>query len=324
MHVLVTGGAGYIGAITAAALIDHGHRVTVVDDLSNGHRDAVPGAATFHRVDVTDRAALDDVVAGAGIDACLHFAAVAEAGVSMREPERFFRINTGGSAVLLDALVRHGIERIVLSSTCAVYGEPERLPIDEDHPTRPTNPYGESKLLVERMLVWTARQRGLRTASLRYFNAAGASGGRGERHRDETHLVPLLLAAAAGRGPALTVLGTDYPTPDGTAVRDYVHVDDLADAHLAALDALADHAELTVNLGDGRGTSVRDMIAAAERVLGRPVPSVDGPRRPGDPARLVAATDRAAALLGWRPTRSDPERIVADAWAFHARDWDIA
>lgn len=323
MHVLVTGGAGYLGAITAAALIEHGHRVSVVDDLSNGHRDAVPDAATFHAVDLTDRAALEPVVAAGGFDACLHFAAVAEAGVSMREPERFFRINTGGSAVLIDALVRHGVERFVLSSTCAVYGEPERLPLEEDHPRAPTSPYGESKLAVERMLEWGARLRGLRVATLRYFNAAGASGGRGERHRDETHLVPLLLAAAAGRAPALTIHGTDYPTPDGTAVRDYVHVADLADAHLAALDALGSHEDLTVNLGGGHGVSVAEMVTAAASVLGRRVPTLEGPRRSGDPARLVAATAHATELLGWRPTRSDPERILTDAWAFHARDWGV-
>jgi UDP-glucose 4-epimerase len=319
MHVLVTGGAGYIGAVTAEVLLARGHRVTVLDDLSNGHLDAVPDGADLWVTDIGVGKAVADVLARTDVDACLHFAAVAEAGRSMQVPEEFFRTNTAATAVLLEELLRAGVDRFVLSSTCAVYGDPVRLPLDEDHPTAPTNPYGESKLLIERMLRWHRELRGLRTACLRYFNAAGASAERGERHHDETHLIPLVLDAAAGRRPEVRVLGTDYPTPDGTAVRDYVHVLDLADAHVLALEALSDHTDLTVNLGTGRGHSVREVIASVERVTGLSVPTVEAPRRPGDPSELVAAADRAAALLGWRPARPDLDTIVADAWAFHQR-----
>jgi UDP-glucose 4-epimerase len=315
MHVLVTGGAGYIGAITATELIARGHRVTVVDDLSNGHRDAVPDGATFHRADIGDAAAMAALLADADIEACLHFAAVAEAGRSMVVPQEFFRINTAGTAVLLEELVRAGVDRFVLSSTCAIYGDPVHLPLTEDHPKDPTNPYGESKLLVERMLRWHRELNGMRTAALRYFNAAGATATHGERHAVETHLIPLVLEAALGLRPEVTVLGTDYPTPDGTAVRDYVHVSDLADAHVAALEALDTHAEVTVNLGTGRGHSVREVIASAERVSGRPVPAIDGPRRPGDPAELVAGAERAREVLGWDPRHTDIDDIVGDAWA---------
>ena len=314
MRVLVTGGAGYIGATTAAALLEAGHQVTVVDDLSNGHRDAVPAEARFHRADVADLDAMRAVVAEGGFDACLHFAALIEAGESMRHPERFFAINTGGSASLLRALLEHGVGRFVLSSTAAVYGEPVATPIDEEHPLRPTNAYGESKLLVERMLDWHHRLHGLRVASLRYFNAAGATPGRPERHDPESHLIPLVLQAATGRRDEVAVFGTDYPTPDGTAVRDYVHVADLADAHVRALAALDEHGHLTCNLGNGRGFSVREVIRAVEEVTGRSVPARDAPRREGDPAVLVASSERARALLGWHPTRSDLHALVADAW----------
>jgi UDP-glucose 4-epimerase len=316
MRVLVTGGAGFIGATTTAALLRAGHEVVVLDDLSTGHRDAVPDEARFVRGDVTDQTAVADVVAS-GIDACVHFAALIEAGESMRAPERFFAVNTGGSARLLEVLLRHGVGRFVLSSTAAVYGEPDRIPIDEDDSLAPTNAYGESKLLVERMLAWHHRIHGLRTASLRYFNAAGATPGRGERHDPETHLIPLVLEVAAGQRPSVSVFGTDYPTPDGTAVRDYVHVADLADAHVLALEALDDHGRLTCNLGNGTGFSVREVIEAARRVTGHPLPAEDAPRRPGDPATLVASSGRARELLGWEPRRRDLDAIVADAWAEH-------
>jgi UDP-glucose 4-epimerase len=316
MRVLVTGGAGFIGATTTAALLQAGHEVVVLDDLSTGHRDAVPAEARFVRGDVTDQAAVAEVVA-AGIDACVHFAALIEAGESMRAPERFFAVNTGGSARLLEVLLRHGVDRFVLSSTAAVYGEPDRIPIGEDDTLAPTNAYGESKLLVERMLFWHHRIHGLRTASLRYFNAAGATPGRGERHDPETHLIPLVLQVAAGQRRAVSVFGTDYPTPDGTAVRDYVHVADLADAHVLALEALDDHGQLTCNLGNGTGFSVREVIEAARRVTGHPIPADDAPRRPGDPATLVASSGRARELLGWEPRRRDLDAIVADAWAEH-------
>jgi UDP-glucose 4-epimerase len=316
MRVLVTGGAGFIGATTAVALLRAGHEVVVVDDLSTGHREAVPDEATFVQGDVTDPARMGPVVAD-GIDACIHFAALIEAGESMRTPERFFTVNTAGSARLLEVLLQHGVERFVLSSTAAVYGEPERSPIDEDDLLIPTNAYGESKLLVERMLAWHHRIHGLRTAALRYFNAAGAIPGRGERHDPETHLIPLVLQVAAGQREHISVYGTDYPTPDGTAVRDYVHVADLADAHVLALEALDQRPQLTCNLGNGAGFSVREVIDAARRVTGRAIPAEDAPRRTGDPASLVAAAGRAREILGWTPRYRDLDRIVADAWAEH-------
>jgi UDP-glucose 4-epimerase len=315
VHVLVTGGAGFIGATTAAALLEAGHEVTVLDDLSAGHREAVPEAARFVQADVTDPAAVDAVLEGAGVDACLHFAALIEAGLSMEHPERFFAVNTGGSATLLEALLRHRVDRFVLSSTAAVYGEPERSPIDEDHPCAPTNAYGESKLLVERMLAWHHRIHGMRVAALRYFNAAGATPGRAERHDPETHLVPLVLEVAEGTRDHVSLFGTDYPTPDGTAVRDYIHVADLADAHVRALEALDEHGCLTLNLGNGRGFSVREVVDAARRVTGHAIPALDAPRRAGDPAALVASSERARALLGWTPAHPDLDTIVADAWA---------
>jgi UDP-glucose 4-epimerase len=317
VRVLVTGGAGFIGATTAASLLGAGHEVAVVDDLSTGHRDAVPDGATFIRADATDPAAMTPVVAE-GIDACLHFAALTEAGASMRTPERFFTVNTAGTARLLEVLLSHGVERFVLSSTAAVYGEPERTPIDEDDPLVPTNAYGESKLLIERMLAWHHRLHGLRTAALRYFNAAGATRGRGERHDPETHLIPLVLQVAAGQRDHIAVFGSDYPTPDGTAIRDYVHVTDLADAHVRALDALDDLGQVTCNLGNGTGFSVREVIEAARRVTGHPIPAQEAPRREGDPAMLVASGERARRTLGWEPLHRDLDRIVADAWAEHA------
>ncbi len=315
MRVLVTGGAGYIGATTAGALLDAGHTVTVADDLSRGHRDAGPTAADFIQVDVTVPEEIDAVVAVGGFDACLHFAALIEAGESMREPERFFRVNTGGSAVLLEALLRHGVERFVLSSTAAVYGEPASIPITEDAALVPTNAYGESKLLVERMLAWHHRIHGLKVAALRYFNAAGAVPGRGERHDPETHLIPLVLQVAQGRRDHITVFGTDYPTDDGTCVRDYIHVADLADAHVRAVERLDQHGHLTCNLGNGRGFSVREVIESARRVTGHAIPAEQAPRRAGDPAVLVASSDRARQLLDWAPAHDDLDRIVADAWA---------
>lgn len=315
MRVLVTGGAGYIGATTAAALLDAGHTVTVADDLSAGHRDAVPNDADLAEVDVTDPSAIEPVVATGRFDACVHFAALIEAGASMRTPERYFETNTAGSARLLTVLLRHGVERFVLSSTAAVYGNPERSPISEDDRLDPTNAYGESKLLVERMLAWHHRIHGLRTAALRYFNAAGSDGVRGERHDPETHLIPLVLQVATGERDTISVFGTDYPTPDGTAVRDYIHVADLADAHVRAVERLDDLGTLTCNLGNGAGFSVREVIEAARRVTGHDIPAEDAPRRAGDPAALVASSDRARDLLGWRPTHTDLDHIVADAWA---------
>jgi UDP-glucose 4-epimerase len=319
VRTLVTGGAGYIGSATAAALVAAGHEVTVVDDLSTGHRDAVPEGATFVAADVTDPSAMERVVADGRFGACLHFAALIEAGASMRAPERFFTVNTAGSARLLEVLLRHGVRRFVLSSTAAVYGEPTRVPIEEDDPLVPTNAYGESKLLVERMLAWHHRIHGLGVASLRYFNAAGATPERGERHDPETHLIPLVLQVALGGRDRIAVYGTDYPTPDGTAVRDYVHVVDLADAHVRAVTALEDGGQLVCNLGNGSGFSVREVVEAARRVTGHPIPAEEAPRREGDPAVLVASSQRARHLLGWQPQHAGLDTIIADAWRFARR-----
>lgn len=317
MRVLVTGGAGFIGATTASALCEAGHEVRVLDDLSTGHRDAVPDDATFVQADVSDASAVTAALTDFPAEACVHFAARIEAGASMRHPEQFFRANVGATTQLLDVLLAHDVRRFVLSSTAAVYGEPRVVPVTEDAPTSPTNPYGASKAMVEDVLAWLHRLRGLAVASLRYFNAAGATPGRPERHDPETHLIPRILDVAAGRTAALTIHGTDYPTPDGTAVRDYVHVADLADAHVRAVERLDNLGHLTANLGNGRGFSVREVVAAVERVTGRPVPTVDGPRRAGDPAQLVASAERARSVLGWQPRRPDIDDIVSDAWSVH-------
>lgn len=318
MRVLVTGGAGYIGSVTAAALVDAGCEVTVLDNLRSGHRALVPTGARFVHGDVADPADLAQALARP-VDACMHFAARIEAGESMRRPESFFAHNTGATLGLLEALVAAGVQRFVLSSTAAVYGEPVKVPIDEDDPTRPTNAYGASKLLIEEALAWMTRLGRIRSAALRYFNAAGATAERGECHDPETHLVPLVLDVASGRRAHVDVLGTDYPTPDGTCVRDYVHVADLADAHVRALGALDTHDRISCNLGNGSGFSVREVVDAARAATGHPIPTVDRPRRPGDPATLVASAQRAHDLLGWWPVSSDLEQIVGSAWEWHQR-----
>lgn len=323
MRLLVTGGAGYIGAVTAELLLDGGHEVVVLDDLRRSSADNVPDRARLARVALDDETGVRGVLSeGAGFDACLHFAASIEAGESMRAPERFFANNTAAPLRLLDWLVEAGVDRFVLSSTAAVYGEPREGSggvLDEDHPTDPANAYGESKLLVERALSWLHRRRGLRCAVLRYFNAAGATDRHGEAHDPETHLIPLVLAAAAGERPDIAVFGTDYPTPDGTAVRDYIHVADLAAAHALALECLDDEPWIVCNLGGGRGVSVREVIASAERVSGRTVPVREEPRRDGDAAVLVASSDRARALLGWAPEHGGLDEIVGSAWAHAER-----
>lgn len=320
MRALVTGGAGYIGAVTAEALVAAGHDVVVLDDLSHGHRDLVPAAATFVQGGVDDPAALDEALTG-GVDGCLHFAALVDAGASMAAPERYFAANTAATLSLLERLVAAGVGRFVLSSTAAVYGDPAAVPIAESAPAEPTNAYGESKLLIERALWWLAARRGLAAAALRYFNAAGATATRGEDHRPETHLIPLALAAAAGHRDAVTLRGEDYPTRDGTCVRDYVHVADLADAHVRALQALEPGEALACNLGTGSGATVREVVDAAERVTGAAVPTTRAGRRPGDPAALVASNDRARHRLGWTPARSGLDDIVASAWRWHQRRW---
>jgi UDP-glucose 4-epimerase len=315
MRALVTGGAGYIGSVVAARLVGTGHEVAVIDDLSTGHEDAVPEGAAFFRTGVAEAA---DVLRRWKPDAVVHFAARSLVAESVAYPAGYWHTNVAGTLALLDAMRAHDVARIVFSSTAATYGEPPDMPIRESAATLPTNPYGMSKLAVDHALGSYARAYGLAAVSLRYFNVAGAlhtdTARLGERHRTETHLVPLALRAAAG-GEPLQVFGTDYPTPDGTCVRDYVHVVDLADAHIRALDATVAAEHLIVNLGSGTGYSVREVIDTVGAVVGRPVPVVESPRRPGDPPVLVAAIDRARDVLGWRPIRG-LQQMIDDAWRF--------
>lgn len=313
MKLLVTGGAGYVGSVCAATLVEAGHEVVVLDDLSTGHRDAVPAECEFVEGDVGDAA--DDVLAR-GFDGVLHFAARSLVGESVTKPERYWFGNVVTSLRLLDAMRRHGTERLVFSSTAATYGQPESVPIPEDAPTVPTNPYGASKLAIDAAIGDFARAHGLAAVSLRYFNAAGAYGRHGERHAVETHLIPIVLQVASGERDHVSVNGGDYDTPDGSCVRDYVHVLDLADAHLLALRHAAPGEHRVYNLGSGAGFSVREVIETCRAVTGHPIPAIEGPRRAGDPATLVAANRRAREELGWAPSRTDLTRIVADAWEF--------
>jgi UDP-glucose 4-epimerase len=313
-RVLVTGGAGYVGSVVAAHLLEAGHRVTVLDDLSTGFREAVPDGAEFHRGRVQEAAA--GLLTGGGYTAVLHFAACSQVGESVTDPEKYWRNNLGGSLELLAAMRAAGVRRLVFSSTAATYGEPTEVPITEDAATAPTNPYGATKLAVDHMIGGECAAHGLAAVSLRYFNVAGAYGPYGERHDPESHLVPLVLQVAQGRRESVSVFGDDYPTPDGTCVRDYIHVADLAEAHLLALDAAESGTHLICNLGNGNGFSVREVIDTARRVTGHPLPETAAPRRAGDPAVLVASADRARRLLGWKPSRTDLARIIGDAWDF--------
>jgi UDP-glucose 4-epimerase len=319
-RVLITGGAGYVGSVSAAAFLEAGHEVVVLDDLSTGHRGAVPEGATLCQGTYTDRATLASLLETERIEAILHCAARSLVGESIRDPAKYFGENVAGGIGLLDAVRAAGIERLVFSSTAAVYGVPDATPIPEEAPLRPINPYGESKRAFESALAWYGRAYGLRSVSLRYFNVAGATVTHGEVHDPETHLVPNVLRAIDG-GPPLTVFGDDYPTPDGTCIRDYIHVADLAEAHLLALDATTEGdprtAEpLALNLGNGGGFSVREVLAAAEAATGRSVPHVIGPRRTGDPPVLVARATRAAEVLGWRPARPGLDEMLESAWAW--------
>jgi UDP-glucose 4-epimerase len=316
MRVLVTGGAGYIGSVVCERLVEEDHEVLVVDDLSKGHREAIPPAAELAIVDLRDRDALRAALAGRRVDVVMHLAASSLVGESMTDPGLYFEQNVSAGVHLLEESMAAGADRFVLSSTAATYGEPEEFPITEEFPTVPTNPYGESKLLFERILGWYERLKGLRWVALRYFNAAGASEERGEDHAPETHLLPLVLAAAAAGGE-IRVFGNDYPTPDGTCVRDYIHILDLADAHLEAMDAMERGVTGAFNLGNGQGFSVKEVVAVAEEVTGRTVRQVPSPRRPGDPATLIASSERARAELGWNPTRGDLRTIVESAWKWH-------
>ncbi len=319
--VLVTGGAGYIGSHAAKALARAGYTPIVLDNLVYGHRAAVRWGALVEG-DVGDRALVAETLRRFDIGAVMHFAAFAYVGEFMTRPERYFGNNVVNSLALLEAMREAQVKRIVFSSTCATYGVPESVPIREDMAQRPVNPYGESKLMVERVLHWEGVAHGLQHVSLRYFNAAGADpeGEIGEQHEPETHLIPLIFDAALGRRAQIDVYGTDYPTPDGSAVRDYIHVGDLAEAHVLALGHLERGGDsLALNLGTGQGHSVREVIAAAERVTGRRVPRREAPRRPGDPPALVADAARARAVLGWTPRQSDLDTILATAWAWHQR-----
>jgi UDP-glucose 4-epimerase len=314
MKLLVTGGAGYIGGIVGALLVSAGHEVTVLDDLSTGHRDGVPSGAAFVQAGIDEAASVLDP----SYDGVLHFAAKSLVGESVARPDKYWRNNVCGTLALLDAVRSHKVQRFVFSSTAATYGEPATMPITEDTPALPTNPYGASKLAVDRMLEGEARAYGLAAVSLRYFNVAGAYGRHGERHDPETHLIPNLLAVAAGERSHAQLFGTDYPTPDGTAVRDYLHVVDLADAHLRALSAAVAGEHRIFNLGTGSGFSVREVLSAVRTVTGHPLPVVESPRREGDPPSLVASNSLAREVLGWSPER-DLETMVADAWAYRTK-----
>ena len=317
MHVLVTGGAGYIGSVVADQLLTAGHTVTVLDNLIMGWREAVPAAAEFVQADTGDEAALELLFASHKFDAVMHFAALIEAGESVKAPEKYFENNSLRTLTLLRVMLRHDVGRFVFSSTAAVYGEPETVPIAEEHPLVPTNPYGESKLMVEQTLRWLHAAHGLRYASLRYFNAAGATPERGEAHRSESHLIPLILQVPLGQRELISIFGADYSTRDGTCVRDYIHIDDLASAHLLALQALETHETLICNLGSGEGFSVREIIDIARKVTGHAIPVREQPRRAGDPAVLVASSAKARRQLGWQPQHSNVESIVASAWEWH-------
>jgi UDP-arabinose 4-epimerase len=321
-HVLVTGGAGYIGSHACKALARDGYVPVAYDNLVYGHREAVRWGPLVEG-DLADKASLIKTMRRYEAVAVMHFAAFAYVGESVRKPQVYFRNNVANTLTLLDAMLEVGLRHIVFSSTCATYGVPERVPIVEETPQRPVNPYGESKLMVERMLHWCGEAYGIDWVSLRYFNAAGADpdGDIGEAHEPETHLVPLVLDAARGHRAQIDIYGTDYPTADGTAIRDYIHVQDLAQAHLQALRHIEDGGRsMALNLGTGTGHSVREVVAAAERITGRPVPSRECDRRAGDPPVLVADPTRARDVLGWRPGLSDLDSILRTAWAWHCRD----
>ena len=316
MNILVTGAAGYIGSIVSEVLLARGYQVVALDSLIEGHRAAVPAKAVFCHVDLAFRPHLEEVFKQNKIDAVMHFAAEALVAKSMREPSTFYAANVACGINLLDAVTRHGVKKFIFSSTAATYGEPETVPIPEDHRKAPINPYGKSKLMFEQVLADYRAYTGLNYATLRYFNAAGASAERGEAHRTETHLIPRVLDAASGAIPAVDVLGSDYPTPDGTCVRDYVHVYDIAYSHLRALENIEKVSGEAFNVGTSRGYSILEVIDTAERVTGKKIPRRMCPRRPGDPAVLVASQEKLKRLLGWEAQHSSLEEIVDSAWAW--------
>jgi UDP-glucose 4-epimerase len=315
VRLLVTGGAGYVGSVVASQLVEAGHETVVLDNLSKGHRAAVPDGARLVRGDLLDEGSVRETLAE-GFDGVLHFAALSLVAESVEEPGRYYRNNVGGTLNLLEAMSGAGVSRLVFSSTAAVYGEPEEVPIPETAPTVPTNPYGASKLAVDGLIGAVSRARGLAATSLRYFNVAGASGRFGEDHHPETHLIPLVLQAAAGTRDSVKLFGTDYPTRDGTAVRDYIHIEDLGRAHLMALEAALPGEHRVYNLGNGAGFSVLEVVEVARRVTGRRIEAVEAARRAGDPPALVASSDKIRKELGWKPEKPELEAMISDAWAW--------
>ena len=316
MKILVVGGAGYIGSVCAELLLDQGHGVTIFDNLSEGHRRALDPRAEFVEGDLVDRQLIEKTLAKQQPDAVMHFAANALVGESMQNPSKYFRNNIANGLNLLDAMISAGVEKIIFSSTCAIFGPPERVPIDEAMTPRPINPYGESKLAFEKILGWYGEIHGLKFVSLRYFNAAGASAKFGEDHRVETHLIPNVLKVALGQKPNLEIFGTDYETPDGTCIRDYIHIVDLARAHILALNVTRSG---FYNLGTGGGTSVRDVIDSCRKITGRNIDIVEKPRRPGDPPRLIASSEKIKRELGWRPQFQSLDAIIESAWKWHQK-----
>jgi len=316
MKILVVGGAGYIGSVCAELLLDEAHEVAVFDNLAEGHRRAVDDRVTFIEGDLSDRKKIEAALSSARPEAVMHFAANALVGESMRDPSKYFRNNIANGLNLLDAMVVTGVQRLVFSSTCAIFGLPERVPIDETSPPRPINPYGESKLAFEKILRWYDEIHGLKFVSLRYFNAAGASANFGEDHRVETHLIPSVLKVALGQKPYMEIYGADYETPDGTCIRDYIHIIDLARAHILALGAPRSE---FYNLGTGGGSSVREVIEACRKITGRKIEVVEKPRRPGDPSRLIASSKKIKKDLGWRPQFESLDAIIGSAWKWHQK-----
>jgi UDP-glucose 4-epimerase len=316
MKILVVGGAGYIGSVCAELLLDEGHGVTIFDNLTEGHRRAIDPQAEFVEGDLIDRQSIEKTLAKQHPDAVMHFAANALVGESMQNPSKYFRNNIANGLNLLDAMVGAGVEKIVFSSTCAIFGPPERVPIDETMPARPINPYGESKLAFEKILRWYGQIHGLKFISLRYFNAAGASTKFGEDHRIETHLIPSVLKVALGQKPNVEIFGTDYETPDGTCIRDYIHILDLARAHILALESAKSD---FYNLGTGGGVSVREVIDSCRKLTGRKIDIVEKPRRPGDPPRLIASSEKIKRELGWKPQFQSLDAIIESAWKWHQK-----
>jgi UDP-glucose 4-epimerase len=316
MKILVVGGAGYIGSVCSELLLDEGHEVAIFDNLIEGHQHAVDPRANFIRGDLADRERIEAALSSTRFEAVMHFAAYALVPESMRDPSKYFRNNVSNGLNLLDAMLVTGVRRIIFSSTCALFGPPERVPIDETTPTRPINPYGESKLAFEKILRWYDQIHGLKFVALRYFNAAGATENLGEDHRPETHLIPAVLKVALGQRANLEIYGTDYDTPDGTCIRDYIHIVDLAQAHILALGEAASGC---YNLGTGGGSSVREVVAACRKITGRKIETIEKPRRPGDPPRLIASSEKIKNELGWRPRFQSLDTIIESAWAWHQK-----